>query len=222
MKNRTALITGAARGIGQAIATRLREDGARVLTPARAELDLTSNASIDNYLSAVAEPIDILVNNAGVNRLAAYDEINDEDLQEMLQINLTAQLRLAKELAMRMSVRGYGRIVNVSSIWSVVTKPKRMTYSITKAAINSMTRSLAVELAKTNVLVNAVAPGFVNTELTKQNNSETDIAAICKQIPAARLAEPNEIAEVVGFLCSSRNSYLTGQTLIVDGGYTCL
>lgn len=221
MKGRTALVTGAARGIGLATAARLRSGGARVLTPPRSELDLLSNESIDSYLAALDEPVDVLVNNAGINRLAAGVELSDEDLRETLQVNLLSPLRLVRGLAPQMIARGYGRIVNISSIWSVVSKPRRVSYAASKAAINGVTRTLAIELAPFNVLVNAVAPGYVNTELTKQNNTEEDLAAIRQTIPMRRLAEPDEIAEVVAFLCSEKNSYITGQVVLADGGFTC-
>jgi 3-oxoacyl-[acyl-carrier protein] reductase len=120
-----------------------------------------------------------------------------------------------------MAQRGYGRIVNISSIWSGVAKPRRFVYATTKAGINGMTRALAVELASAGVLVNALAPGFVDTELTRQNNSAEAILLIAASIPVGRLAEPREIAEVAAFLCSQRNGYLTGQTIFVDGGFTC-
>ena len=111
--------------------------------------------------------------------------------------------------------------MNISSIWSGVAKPQRFVYATTKSGINGMTRAAAVELAPAGVLVNAVAPGFVNTELTRQNNSPEALQQIAATIPAGRLAEPREIAELVAFLCSRRNSYLTGQTIFADGGFTC-
>jgi 3-oxoacyl-[acyl-carrier protein] reductase len=120
-----------------------------------------------------------------------------------------------------MARRRWGRVVNVSSIWSGVAKPRRFVYATTKAGVNGMTRALAVELGPSGVLVNAVAPGFTNTELTAQNNPPAELARIAANIPVRRLAEPREIAEVVAFLCSARNGYLTGQTLFVDGGFTC-
>lgn len=221
MKGRTALVTGASRGIGYAIAARLRLGGALVLTPTRAELDLLSNASIDAYLASLTEPVDILVNNAGINRLAAGTEASDGDIQDTLQVNLVAPIRLIRGLASQMVARCYGRIVNTSSIWSVVTKPRRVTYSASKSGLNAVTRTLAVELAPFNVLVNAIAPGYVNTELTKQNNSEQELVAIRETIPLRRLAEPEEIAELTAFLCSEKNSYITGQVIMADGGFTC-
>jgi 3-oxoacyl-[acyl-carrier protein] reductase len=120
-----------------------------------------------------------------------------------------------------MKRNNYGRIVNISSVWSKVTKPGRLVYSMTKSGLNALTRSLAVELAESNILVNSVAPGYVNTELTKQNNTPAEIEKIKETIPLRRLAEPEEIAETVAFLVSSRNTYITGQVIIADGGYTC-
>jgi 3-oxoacyl-[acyl-carrier protein] reductase len=181
---------------------------------------LLSNESVDRYLASLKEPVDILVNDAGVNKIAPLEAVTDENLQEALQVNLVAPFRLARDLAPLMAKRGYGRIVNISSIWSVVSKGGRLPYSMSKSGLSGLTRTLAVEVAQFNVLVNGVAPGFVNTELTSQNNSEQDLAAIRAMIPAGRLAEPEEIAEIVSFLCSAKNSYITGQTIVVDGGFS--
>ncbi len=163
----------------------------------------------------------MLVNCAGINRLADGAELTDADLADTLAVNLTGPVALCRGFAPQMKARGFGRIVNISSIWSVVSKPRRVAYSISKAGLNALTRSLAVELAPHNVLVNAVAPGFVDTALTRQNNTAEEIEAIRRSIPIARLARPEEMAEVVAFLCSERNSYITGQVILVDGGFTC-
>jgi len=221
MSKKTALITGASRGIGLAVANRLSKDGIKVLRPTRSELDLLSNASIDAYINSMKEDVDILVNNAGINLLSALSELSDSNMTDTLQVNLVAPLRITRRIALPMMERGFGKIVNVSSIWSVVSKFARVSYSISKSGINGMTRALAVEMAPYNVLVNAVAPGYVNTELTRQNNTEEQLQVIRNNIPAKRLAEPDEIAEVVAFLCSERNTYITGQVIIVDGGFTC-
>lgn len=221
MKGKTALVTGAARGIGRAIAERFKEQGALVLTPTHEVMDLSSNESIDRYCRELGRPVDILVNNGGINPLGAGVEFTDADLVATVQVNLLAPMRLARALAPGMVAGGYGRIVNISSIWSGVSKPRRFVYSTTKAGINGMTRALAVELAPAGVLVNAVAPGYVNTELTRQNNTAEALGGIALTIPVGRLAEPEEIAELVSYLCSSRNSYITGQTIFADGGFTC-
>jgi NAD(P)-dependent dehydrogenase (short-subunit alcohol dehydrogenase family) len=222
MTQRVALVTGASRGIGKAIAEQLSKDGARLLLPSRRELDLLSDRSIDLFLQALDQPVDILVNDAGINRIGDFGSYSDGDLQATMQTNLTSPIRLTRGLIPGMMRRRYGRIVNVSSIWSVISKPGRLPYSVTKSGLNAFTRSLAVEMASYNILVNAVAPGYVNTELTTQNNTEQDLQNICSTIPMQRLAEPYEIARLVSFLCSEQNTYLTGQCLIIDGGYTCL
>lgn len=222
MSNRTALVTGGSRGIGAAITATLRGYGLTVLTPTRAELDLSSNTSIDSYLQALDVPVDIIVNNAGINRLATSLELTDSDLQDMLQINLVGPLRLVRGLVPQMQARRYGRIINISSIFSVVSKLRRVPYTMSKSGLNGLTTALAVELGQYNILVNAVAPGFINTALTRQNNSPAEIEAICKTIPMQRMAEAEEIAELVAFLCSEKNSYITGQLIIADGGFTCM
>jgi 3-oxoacyl-[acyl-carrier protein] reductase len=219
---RTALVTGASRGIGAAIVENLALAGYDLLTPSHSDMDLASPAAVEVYLRNLKQPVDVLVNDAGINRVAFLENIQDQDLTDTLQVNLLAPFRLAQFLAPEMKKRGYGRIVNISSLWSVVGRAGRISYSMSKTALNGLTRSLAVELAPFNVLVNAVAPGYVMTDLTRRNNSDSEIEKISTAIPLQRLAEPEEIACVVAFLCSEQNTYLTGQTIVVDGGYTCL
>jgi len=222
MNSPTALVTGASGGIGRAVVARLSQDGCRLIQPPEDELDLSSPKSAATYLSRFSTPVDVLVNCAGINRLASGVEVSDADLADTLAINLVGPVSLCRGLAPQMMERRFGRIVNISSIWSVVSKPRRLAYSVSKAGLNALTRSLAVELARFNVLVNAVAPGYVDTALTRQNNSPEEVEAIRRSIPMERLAKPEEIAEVVAFLCSERNTYITGQTILVDGGFTCL
>lgn len=216
----TALVTGASRGIGLAIAGKFKKNGYKVIVPTRGEMDLLSNTSIDNYLRKLKQPIDILVNDAGINPLNDAVNITDEDIETTLQVNLIAPIRICRAIIPGMIKQQYGRIVNISSIWSIVTKPKRLIYSASKSGLSAATRTMAVELSRYNIMVNAVAPGFTDTEMTRKNNSQKVIAEIEKLIPIGRLAKPSEIAEVVAFLASENNTYLTGQTIYVDGGYT--
>jgi NAD(P)-dependent dehydrogenase (short-subunit alcohol dehydrogenase family) len=218
----TALVTGASRGIGAAIAATLADEGFSVLAPTRTALDLSSDASIDRFVEAVEGPVHVLVNTAGINPVAPLAKVADKDLHDTLQTNLLAPFRLSKALAPRMIEGHFGRIVNVSSILSLVTKEGRTVYSMSKAALNGLTRSLAIELAPFNILVNGVAPGYVLTDLTRQNNTEVELRDIGRAIPLGRLAQPAEVAAIVAFLCSPRNTYITGQTIVVDGGFTCL
>lgn len=221
MKKSTALVTGASRGIGAAIVQKMRNEDIYVLTPNRQQLDLSSNESIDAFLSSLDVPVDILINNAGINTIARTIEVTDQNIENTLQLNLVAPLRLIRGIIPQMIQRRFGRIVNVSSIWSVVSKPGRVTYAASKAGLNSLTQTLALELAPYNILVNAVAPGYTNTELTKMNNTADQIEEIKKLIPLGHLAEPEDIAEVVYFLCSQANRYITGQVVLADGGFSC-
>lgn len=219
---RNALVTGASRGIGRAIAERLTADGMRVLTPTRTELDLASDRSVDAFLSKLDVDVDVLINNAGINPLASLDELTDEQLALTLQVDLISPVRLTRAISRGMAERGWGRIVNIASIWSVVSKPRRFAYTVSKTGLVGATRAMAVELGPSGVLVNAVAPGFVATDLTVQNNPPEDLAAIAESLPLRRMAQPSEIAELVAFLASERNSFMTGQVVVADGGYSCL
>ncbi len=221
MAQRTALVTGAARGIGAAIAHALRQQDVRVLDAGRDVLDLSDSASVTAWLGRHGGDVDILVNNAGINVLNEIEAITPDDWQEMVQVNLTAPLQLLQGVSPGMRARGWGRVVNISSIFGVVTRERRGAYSVVKAGLNGLTRTAAVELAPFGVLVNSVCPGYVGTDLTRQNNSPADLEKIEATIPLGRLAEPDEIARFVAWLCSEANTYLTGQTILVDGGFTC-
>ncbi len=219
---KTALVTGAARGIGQAIAQVLEHAGVCVLAPTRAELDLLDNSSIDRFMAGLAgRPVDILVNNAGINILGRIEDMTLETWQAMHGVNLLAPARLIQACMPGMRAARWGRIVNISSILSLVTRERRAAYSTMKAGLNGLTRTAAVELGPDGILVNAVCPGYVETELTRQNNSPADLARIVETIPLRRLATPAEIARCVAFLCSAENTYITGQTIVIDGGFVC-
>jgi 3-oxoacyl-[acyl-carrier protein] reductase len=219
--SRTALVTGGARGIGAAIVAELRARGYEVLAPTRRELDLLDPGSIARY--GVAERgVNVLVNNAGINFIKPLAEITEKLWLDTFTVNLHAPLRLIQAVAPGMKARRWGRIVNVSSVFSLVTKEQRAAYSAMKSGLNGLTRTMAVELAQDGILVNAICPGYVETELTRQNNSPADLERIAATIPLRRLAQPDEIARCVAFLCGDDNTYITGQLLVVDGGFTCL
>lgn len=216
------LITGGSRGIGKATADCFRFHGYEVFTPTRSELDLLDKASVQAFLHRQECGFDIIVNNAGINPLANLEHVNQDDLDSILQVNLEAPLMLLKGLVPYMKRNRYGRIVNISSIWGVVSKPGRVMYSATKYGIKGITNALAVELGSDNILVNSVCPGYTNTELTKQNVPPEEQVRISSNIPLGRFAEPAEIAALIFFLCSEQNTYITGQHIAIDGGYTAL
>lgn len=215
-----ALVTGASRGIGEAIVALLEKEGYELCAPTRAELNLADNKSIEYFVGKWHDKgFDVIVNNAGCNDINIIDEIRDDEISNMIAVNLVAPLLLIRGLVTYMKRHKHGKIVNIGSVWGVVGKPGRTVYSATKHGIHGITQTLAVELAPYNILVNTVCPGYTLTDLTKKNNSLKQIDEISALIPLGRLAEPSEIAEVVAFLVSNKNSYVTGQQLVVDGGY---
>ena len=216
----SVLITGASRGIGKAIFEKFTSEGYCVVAPTREQLDLSEPSSIDGFVEKNKDMhIDIIVNCAGINPIAYIEDIEDIDFDKTMQVNVKAPLKLIQGFVGGMKSRGYGRIVNISSIWGVVSKEKRTTYSISKNGIHGISNALAVELGEYNILINSVCPGFTNTELTLQNVSPIEAAKLCEQIPLRRFAEPSEIAELVFFLGSSKNTYITGQKIVIDGGF---
>jgi len=242
--NKTALITGATRGIGKSIADCLYEAGANlILTGTNKEeidhlnlenkekgiiniqflqADFSDTKSTEVFLKKLNEYeiIDICINNAGVNKINDFNDTTDDDFEWIHDINLKVPYQILKVVGPKMIRNNYGRIVNVASIWSVITRPGRSMYTSSKNALVGLTKTLAVEWAAHNVLVNAVSPGFTLTELTKTTNTLEQLKNIESIIPAKRMAEPIEMARVISFLCSDLNTYLTGQNITIDGGYT--
>ncbi len=217
---RTALITGASRGIGKAIADQLKADGLKVLCPRRDEMDLSSLDSVHAWLNQNQENVDILVNNAAENPVMPLGEITESSWDRTFDVNLTAPLLLIQNFVAGMKRRNWGRIINISSCYSLVARQGRGPYAASKAALNALTRTAALEYGGDGILVNSVCPGFVNTDLTQKNNSPEQLKELAGKIPLSRLANPLEIANLVSFLASEKNTYITGQTIAIDGGFT--
>ena len=221
MQTKTALITGTSRGIGSSIKEILQNDEIKILGPSRNELDLSSSESINKFLSEISEDIDIIVNNAGILKVGKAEEFSIKDFQDILQVNVLAPFQIISGIVGGMKRKKFGRIVNISSIWGEKSKSGRSIYSTSKAALNALTRSFAVEFAEHNILVNSIAPGYIETDMMKQYNSEKELDIIKNSIPMKRFGKKTEISELVKFLCSEKNSYITGQILTIDGGFTC-
>jgi 3-oxoacyl-[acyl-carrier protein] reductase len=237
----TALVTGASRGIGRAIAMTLAQAGARVIgtatsdkgaaditaalaampTPGSGEvLDSSSAASIDallQRLDAAGQLPGILVNNAAITRDQLLMRMKDEDWDAVITTNLTGVYRLTKGCIRKMIKDRRGRIVNVTSIVGAIGNPGQTNYAAAKAGLIGFTKSLARELASRNVTVNAVAPGFIDTDMTRAL-SDAQREALSAQIPLGRLGSVDDVAAAVHYLVSPAGAYLTGQTLHINGG----
>jgi 3-oxoacyl-[acyl-carrier protein] reductase len=233
LEGKAALVTGGTRGIGAAIATQLHSDGAAVIvTGTRAggtapdgcrylPVDFSDAAAAESFAAAIAaQEIDILINNAGINRIAPFAEIDAADFDRIHLVNVRAPFLLCRALLPVMRRKGWGRILNISSIFGVISKEFRASYSASKFGLEGMTAALAAEVAADGVLANCVAPGFVDTELTRQILGETGIADLVARIPIKRLATADEIAAFVVWLAGPENTYISGQTLVIDGGFT--
>jgi 3-oxoacyl-[acyl-carrier protein] reductase len=229
---RTAVITGASRGIGAATARMLEQEGARVLGVSRSEgIDVTDPRAPERIVDALGGAPDILVNNAGTSFARSLDELTDDDWIGQFELHVMASMRLMRAFAPAMAECGWGRIVNVASSAGKRPSLTNAAYSVTKAAQLSLSRVFADTWADRGVLVNAVAPGAVASSLwtaeggladqtaaAKGTTREEALAAQAAKIPLGRLATEEEIANVVVFLCSERASMVTGAAWAVDGG----
>jgi 3-oxoacyl-[acyl-carrier protein] reductase len=243
LSGQVALVTGASQGLGRAVAVELGRNGALVGCVARnaeklaetvqlvvdaggqAEAfscDVTDGESVNAVVEAVCEKwekLDILVNNAGITRDTLMPRMTDEQFDEVIMTNLKGAFLFARAASMKMMRARYGRIINMSSVSGIVGNPGQTNYSASKAGLIGMTRSLALELAKRHVTVNAVAPGFIESEMTRVLG-ELVIEEVIKRIPMRRIGSPADIAAAVLFLASDAAAYITGQTIVVDGGMT--
>lgn len=234
-EGKKVLVTGGSRGIGYTLVNELKKKGATVHYTSRTKSNLVHDKRLvhhevdflnDNEFDQLIEKIkllkfDILVNNAGINLLNKIDKLSYLDYDNMFKINVKRAFELTTIISQALIERNApGKIVNISSIFSVTSKESRVIYTSTKEAINGLTKGAAVDLSKMNILVNSVLPGFTKTELTDQNLSESEQKKLEKIIPIGRLANTIDIVNPIIFLISDFNTYITGQKIIVDGGFT--
>ena len=185
-------------------------------------LDFTDSKSITNFKNFLdgIPKIDILINNAGINKIDNIYNIKTEDWNKIQEINLTGPMLLTKFVSKKMIKKRNGKILNISSIFGVVGKSKRSSYSSSKWGLIGLTKSTALDLAKYNILVNSISPGVIESDLTTKILGKKGIQEIQKLIPMKRLSKMSEIVHLIAFVVSDYNSYITGQNFIIDGGYT--
>ncbi|MEL4483332.1 3-oxoacyl-ACP reductase FabG [Shewanella algae] len=238
LTGKIALVTGASRGIGKSIATTLAEAGATVFGTATSErgaeaisaylgdkgqglvLNVTDPQSVENLFASIKEKagdVDILVNNAGITRDNLLMRMKEDEWQDILDTNLTSLFRLSKPVMRSMMKKRHGRIINIGSVVGTMGNAGQVNYSAAKAGLIGFTKSLAREVASRQITVNAIAPGFIQTDMTDEL-TEDQQQAIMSQVPMRRLGQAQEIANAVLFLASDAAAYITGETLHVNGG----
>jgi 3-oxoacyl-[acyl-carrier protein] reductase len=242
LQDQVAVVTGGSRGIGRGIVKAFAAEGAKVAFIYRGnqasadslasevkqaggvavgmQCDVGKGEEVEQIIERIEKelgPINILVNNAGIIRDGLFVGMQPEDWNAVIQTNLGGTFNFCRALAMKLARLRKGRIINISSVAAEYTNPGQTNYAASKGAINSFTRALAVELAKRGVTVNAIAPGFITTDMSEAvRNKAGD--RIAKAIPMKRLGQPEDIARVAVFLASADSGYMTGQVLTVDGG----
>ena len=229
MEHKKVIVTGGNRGIGKGIVLSLLDQGYLVLATSRdskkfdmshqnlevANLDVCDQASIDDFQQIVNDfDPDILINNAGITKDNLFLRMNEDDWAEVIDTNLNSVFRMTKLVVRGMLKKKWGRIINISSISGSMGNPGQTNYSASKAGVEAFSRSLAKELGSRNITVNSVAPGFFQTDMTQGLIDEE----ITKKIPLQRVGSVEDVASLINFLVSEESNYITGQTLVVDGG----
>lgn len=238
LNGQIALVTGASRGIGRAIAQMLAKNGAKVIGTATSDAgataiseylgehgkgvvlnvnDAAGSAALIDAIQKEFGAVTILVNNAGITQDQLAMRMKDEEWDNVIATNLTAVGRLSRAVLRGMMKAKHGRIINITSVVGSTGNPGQMNYAAAKAGVAGMSRALAREIGSRNITVNCVAPGFIDTDMTKVLNEE-HTAALLQQIPLGRLGSPDDIAAAVNFLASPQANYITGTTLHVNGG----
>ena len=232
---KTALITGASRGIGNAIALHLKNEGYRVLGTATSSagvskleeegieglvLDLNSAESKEKLWEQVEKKeiqISVLVNNAGITRDNIVLRMSEDEWLDIMNVNLNSAFYLSKKVLKMMLKLKWGRIINITSTSASIGNKGQSNYSAAKAGVEAFTKSLAREVGSRNITINSIAPGFIDTDMTQQNDGvNTD--ELIKEIPLGRFGKPDEVAHLASFLCSEEASYITGQIIHINGG----
>ena len=230
-KGKKILVTGYSSGIGNCLIKKYLSLGAKVYSTST-KLEFKKKNLIVfkcNFLNQNSQDIffkkienitfDVVVNNAGINIIDEIYNIKDQDIEKIIRINLTIPAQIIKLTSRRMIKRRKGKIINISSIFGSISKSKRASYSSSKSGLIGLTKASALDLAKYNILVNSVSPGFIDTKLTKKILGKNLMKKIKNQIPLKKIAKPDEIIPYIIFLSSDNNNYITGQNCVIDGGF---
>ena len=242
VNSKIAIITGAAGGIGSAILKEFLIKGYFcVVTSSNKQnlkklkkkfkdkvhalkVDLTNEKDLIKFKSFLnkTKSIHSCINCAGINIIKNFNKVTGKNFDELMKVNLKSVYFINQMVINKMVKQKYGRIINIGSIWSVVSKEKRTLYSTSKSGLSGLSRALAAEYSKLNILTNTISPGFINTKLTEKSLSKNDMEKLKKKIPLKRFGEPEEIADIVYFFGSDQNSYVTGQNILCDGGFSII
>jgi len=215
------LLTGGRGGIGSSIKDELVSKGCSVIAPTSEELDLSNQNHVLSWIEANSNlEFDGLVLSAGTNTPRDFNSIQTNEYNQILQTNVNSNRLLITAILPAMQKNRYGRIVAISSSYSTITRLGRSSYSVSKAALEALIRSVGLENAQNNILANSVVPGFIETPLTLKNNDKFQIEKILERVPVGRMGNPSEVAKLVWFLMSEQNTYITGQSIRVDGGFS--
>jgi len=230
-KGKKILVTGYSSGIGNCLIRKYLSLGAKVYsTSTKLEFKKKNLIVLKcNFLNQNSQDIffkkienitfDVVVNNAGINIIDEIYNIKDQDIEKIIRINLTIPAQIIKLTSRRMIKRRKGKIINISSIFGSISKSKRASYSSSKSGLIGLTKASALDLAKYNILINSVSPGFIDTKLTRKILGKNLMKKIKNQIPLKKIAKPDEIIPYIIFLSSDNNNYITGQNCVIDGGF---
>ena len=212
-------LTGGSGDIGNGIKECFENYGYEVVSPKHSELNLEDYESIDKYFKNNSTDFEVFIHCAGYNNPEIIDNIGLENIEKTAKINYLSFIKILKYLTPYMCKQNYGKVLAISSLYGSVARCGRLAYVSSKHALQGAVKTYACEYGKNNILFNSLSPGFVNTKMTRKNNSEETIQKMAQRIPLNRLADVQDIAETAFYLCSDKNTYITGQNIIVDGGF---
>lgn len=212
-------LTGGRGDIGFAIKESFLKQGFEVVAPNSQDLDLSNFDNITAFIDRQSA-FDAVIHCAGINFPKLFKDISDDDFLKTMSVNTLSFYKIIHELVRQNKINQNGAVLAVSSIYGVISRKRRFSYAASKHSLTGMVQTLALELANSGVRTNVLAPGFVDTKLTRQNNDAKTIQGFERKIPLGRLARPEDIAKVAYFLCSDQNQYINGQVIVVDGGYS--